>query len=426
MADSRLPGFYTWPIPRRRQTLAQLLGRSLPDLAPLDPGALPLEVADRLIENVVGVLGIPVGLGLNLLVNGEDVLVPMAVEEPSVVAAFSHAAKLARAGGGFTASADRSLMIGQLQLCPESGAAADRAEALLWSGLPELRSQAERAAQGMVSRGGGLVDLTLRRLDDPEGGPPMLVLHVVVDVVDAMGANFVNHVAESIADDVGRVAGLPVLLRILSNLADRRLARAAVRLPVEALGGRAVAQRIALADRFARLDPYRAATHNKGLLNGIDAVALATGNDWRSIEAGAHAYAARDGRYRGLTRWECEGEVLLGSIELPMAVGTVGGTTGSHPTVRLLREILGAKDARTLAGILAAVGLAQNLAALRALVDEGIQRGHMALHARQLALAAGAAPEEVDQVVAQVVAAGRVSSEAIERELQACRARRPS
>lgn len=422
MADSRLPGFYTWPLARRRQTLAQLLGRSLSDLSPLDPGALSLEVADQLIENVVGILGIPVGLGLNLQVNGQDVLVPMAVEEPSVVAAFSHAAKLARSGGGFTASADRGLMIGQLQLCPANLAAADRAEAALGAAWPEVRALAERAASAMVARGGGLVDLALRRLVDPEGGAPMLVLHVVVDVVDAMGANFVNHVVETIAQDVGRIAQAPVLLRILSNLADRRLARAEVKIPVNALGGPELAARIAEADRFARLDPYRAATHNKGLLNGIDAVALATGNDWRSIEAGAHAYAARDGQYRGLTRWELDGPALRGRIELPLAVGTVGGTTRSHPTVSLLREILGATNARQLAGILAAVGLAQNLAALRALVDEGIQRGHMALHARQLALAAGAVPTEVEQVVAAVMAAGRISAEAIERELLRCRA----
>lgn len=422
MAESRLPGFYTWPLERRRETLARLTGRSLSDLALLDPGALSLEVADQLIENVVGVLGLPLGLGLNLVVNGRDVLVPMAVEEPSVVAAFSYAAKLARAGGGFTADADPSHMIGQVQLCPGSAAEADRALSALGAAEEELVQVAREASAAMQARGGGLVRIERRRLEDPEGGPPMVILHLVIDVVDAMGANAVNHVAEAVAPAVERCTGLPVYLRILSNLAAHRLARARCAIPVEALGGAEVARRIAEADRFARIDPFRAATHNKGLLNGVDAVALATGNDWRSIEAGAHAWAARSGRYEGLTRWEVRDGRLHGATELPLAVGTVGGITRSHPTIALTRSILGVGSARELAEILAAVGLAQNLAALRALASEGIQQGHMALHARQLALAAGARPAEVEQVVRRALAQGPITADSVARELAQSRA----
>jgi hydroxymethylglutaryl-CoA reductase len=421
MPTSRLPGFHGWSLQRRRETLAQLFGRPLADLAPLEPGALATELADKLVENVVGVLGLPVGLGMNLIVNGEELIVPMAVEEPSVIAAFSHAAKMARAGGGFEAEADPSHMIGQLQLCPADDRAADAVQAALEAQRARLEDAARRASEGMAARGGGFVRLELRRLSDPAGGTPMVVLHVIVDVVDAMGANAVNHVLETIAPEVAAIAGVPVLLRILSNLAVHRLARARARIPVESVGGLAVALRIAEADRFARLDPFRAATHNKGIFNGIDAVAMATGNDWRSIEAGGHAYAARDGQYRGLTRWRVEDGHLAGELELPMAVGTVGGLIQSHPTVRLLRELVGAPRARKLAGILAAVGLAQNLAALRALSDEGIQAGHMALHARQLALAAGASADEVAAVVARASSEGPISADRVARALDELR-----
>ncbi len=421
MTDSRLPGFYTWPVEKRRSVLAELLGRPVDDFGALDPDALALELADKLIENVVGVLSLPLGIGLNLKVNGTDYLVPMAVEEPSVVAAFSNAAKMARAGGGFTATCDPSHMIGQIQLCAPDEAAARRAEDALRARIGEVEAVAAEACAPMAARGGGLVRIEIRRLTDPDGGPPMVVLHVVLDVVDAMGANIVNHVCEHAAPTVARISALDVHLRILSNLAAHRLARAETRIPLASVGGRRVAERIAEADRFARLDPFRAATHNKGLLNGIDAVAIATGNDWRSIEAGAHAWAARDGQYRGLTRWAIEGDALCGSIELPLAVGTVGGITRSHPSIQLLRSLIGVTSARELAGIFASVGLAQNLAALRALAAEGIQRGHMALHARQLALAAGAAPGEVDQVVEYTLDAGHVSPEQVAIALQKSR-----
>jgi hydroxymethylglutaryl-CoA reductase len=246
----------------------------------------------------------------------------------------------------------------------------------------------------------------------------MIVLHLVVDVVDAMGANAVNAIAESVAPTVASVAGTGVHLRVLSNLAVHRLARARCSIPVSAIGGSEIAQRIAEADRFARIDPYRAATHNKGILNGIDAVAVATGNDWRAIEAAAHAYASRDGSYRGLTRWSASADHLEGSIELPMPVGIVGGLTKSHPTVALLCSLMDVESARMLAAILAAVGLAQNLAALRALSDEGIQQGHMTLHARQLAIAAGASPEEVEAVVRRALGIGKPSAESIARALE--------
>ena len=417
MGRSRVPGFYKWPVEERRSVLAELIGRPLNDFALLDPDALSVELADKLIENVVGVLGLPVGIGLNLMVNGEDYLVPMAVEEPSVVAAFSNAARIAREGGGFTTESDPSHMIGQIQLCPASADEADRAIAALEDRVEEVATAARDASAPMAARGGGYVDVQIRRLDDPEGGAPMVVLHLVIDVVDAMGANAVNQVCETVAPTIEGITGLDVNLRILSNLASHRLARASVSIPVDALGGARIAGRIAEADRFARLDPHRAATHNKGLLNGIDAVALATGNDWRAVEAGAHAWAARDGRYRGLTRWVVEDDRLNGSLELPLALGTVGGVTKSHPTIALLTSILGVSGSRRLAEIFAAVGLAQNLAALRALSSEGIQKGHMALHARQLAIAAGATPAEVDQVVERTLAGGRISAEVVAEAL---------
>ena len=344
-------------------------------------------------------------------------LVPMAVEEPSVVAAFSHASKLVRLGGGFRAEADRSEMVGQLQLSPASAEAASQVVARVEAGRADIETAARQAAAPMERRGGGFRGLEVRRLEDPEGGPPMVVLHLVVDVCDAMGANAVNHVAEATAPVVERATGTRVGLRILSNYCDKRMARAEARVPLKALGGRSVAEGVAEADRFARLDPYRAATHNKGFLNGVDAVALATGNDWRAIEAGCHTHAARDGTYRSLTRWTVEGEELVGRTEVPMAVGTVGGITRSHPTIALARRILGVDDARTLAGLFASAGLAQNFAAIKALSTEGIQRGHMSLHARQLAIAAGAGPAEIDDVVRLALSRGPISADGVARAL---------
>lgn len=426
---SRLPGFYTLSLDERRGLLVERFGLSEDELCAFEgAGGLCAEVADHMVENAVGVLGLPLGLGLNFVVNGEPVLVPMAVEEPSVVAAVSHIARLVAEGGGFSAEADPPRMIGQVQLLdvPDTAAALEA----IARGREGLVAEANRFCPGLVQRGGGCLDVTARRLPPLTEGPhadldddrDMLVVHVVLDCRDAMGANAINTVAEGVAPLLEEMTGGRALLRILSNLSDERCARARLSIPWAALAGtrvgkgdgtpeergRAVAAAIVDAYRFAARDPYRACTHNKGIMNGVDAVAVATGNDWRALEAGAHAYAARSGRYTSLTRfWNDEERgALCGSIELPMAVGTVGGSTSVHPTVRACRKLLGpfAEKAERLAGVLAAVGLAQNLGALKALATEGIQRGHMSLHARQVALAVGAKGREVDDVARILVA----------------------
>ncbi len=412
--SSRIPGFY-------RLDPAERLGRLAEATLPRDPGAAPfdahayalglsLDQADLMVENVISTFGLPNAVAVNFLVNGQDRLVPMVVEEPSVVAAVSHMAKLSRCGGGFTAESDPSHMIGQIQLAavrdPEG------CVQKLTAALPRLRQEARGVHPRLEARGGGLVDFDIRRLRYDEPGRPveeMVVLHVILDVCDAMGANMVNTLAEHLAPTVAEVTGERVGLRILSNLADRRCSRARVRLAPECLGGSRehgveVAKGIAEAWRFAWADPYRAATHNKGVMNGIDAVAIATGNDWRAIEAGVHAYAARDGQYRPLTRWELDDEQhLVGSIEVPMQFGTVGGPIKVHPTVQANFALLGVTTARELSAIAAAVGLAQNLGALKALATEGIQYGHMRMHARTVAATAGATPDEVGKVTTELV-----------------------
>jgi len=373
------------------------------------PG-LSFEAADGMIENAIGVLGLPLGIALNFRVNDRDALVPMAVEEPSVVAAASRGAALARAGGGFRAEADCGIMIGQIQLVrvPDPDAAGTAVEAH----ARELCEAADASQPNMRRRGGGTRGLEVRILRETAAGP-MLIVHLIVDVGDAMGANAVNSMVEALAPALERLTGGEARLRILSNLADRRRARATCAIPLTALGhgeleGAVVAARIVEGWALADADPYRAATHNKGVMNGIDAVALACGQDWRAIEAGAHAWAARDGRYRALTKWAIEGKELRGRIELPLAVATVGGTLASNPGARAAIRLLGAASARELAGILAAVGLAQNLAALRALVTDGIQRGHMARHARSLVQAAGAPPELYEELVERLIQSGDV------------------
>jgi len=391
--------------------VAEFAGLSDADLALFDGGGLTLEQAERLIENVVGLYSLPLGIAVNFQVNGRDVLVPMVIEEPSVVAACSYAARLARAGGGFTAESDPPLMIGQVQVLDvpdlETAAAAVRqAEA-------EIGALVDRQSPTVAELGGGFRGLEVRPFPDTPVGP-MLVVHLLIDVRDAMGANLVNSAAEAVAPLIEKRTGGRVVLRILSNLADRRLARARCRVPAEALArdgvpGDLVVRGIVEAQTLAEVDPYRAATHNKGVLNGIDAVAVATGNDWRAVEAGAHAYAARTGRYRPLTRWWAdEAGDLRGEIELPLALGIVGGTTRAHPLAQVALRILGVESAAELNQIAAAVGLAQNLGALRALATEGIQAGHMALHARQIALAAGATGDLVDRVAEQMVREGEI------------------
>lgn len=378
--SSSLAGFYKQSVAERQSLLRDRYDLSPAELDALDSGGLSTDLANRLIENVVGVYGLPLGLAAHFQINDCDYLIPMAIEEPSVVAGCSHAAKLVREGGGFTASADASVMIGQIQLLdvPEIKAARDK----VLAARDQIIVLANSTAPSIVKRGGGARDIDIRLFESTRVGP-MLVAHLHFDTRDAMGANIINTACEAIAPLLAELTGGRVVLRILSNLADRRLARAKCRVTGDVLGDE-VLRNIVEAQVLAEIDPYRAATHNKGVLNGIDAVAMATGNDWRSIEAGAHAYAARDGQYRALTRWDCgtNGD-LIGSIELPLAVGIVGGAISAHPVAKIALKILGVSSAQELAGVMAAVGLAQNLGALRALASEGIQQGHMALHARK-------------------------------------------
>ncbi len=408
--SSRLPGFYKLPLAERRERLAELCQLSDQAVAALDGrNGLSEAVADKMIENVVGTFCLPLGVGLNFLVDGHEMIVPMVVEEPSIVAAISNTAGLTRDSGGFVCEATAPEMIAQVQLVelPE----VERAVAAIEAARDRLMKRGDELAADIVRFGGGMRDLDVRVLPDEQGdgGGTMLVVHLVVDCRDAMGANTVNTIAEGLAPELEKLSGGRSVLRILSNLADRRLVKASCKIPIDKLGkgegfpGQRVAENMIWAYRLAARDPYRAATHNKGVLNGIDAVALATGNDWRAIESGAHAFAARSGRYTSLTRYWLEDDQFCGEIELPMAVGTVGGATRTHPVVQASYEILGFQDASTLGKLMAAVGLAQNIGALRALASEGIQKGHMALHARQVALAAGASSAQVDRIAAELV-----------------------
>jgi len=413
--SSRLPGFYRRARAERSLAVARWAGLSADEAALLD-GALTSARAEGMIENVVGTFGLPLGIATNFRINGRDVLVPMAVEEPSVVAAASFGALLARAGGGFTATSSEPVMIGQVQVLdlPDGDLAA--AAGRLVAARDGILAVAHAQSTSLPRLGGGAKDLTVRQLPDTPVGP-MLVVHLHYDTRDAMGANAVNTACEAIAPLVEAVSGGRVLLRILSNLSTERTARAECRVPADALArdgadGRVVARRIVEANALAVVDPWRAATHNKGVMNGVDPVVIATGNDWRAGEAGAHAYAARDGQYRALTTWrQDEHGDLLGTLELPLAVGTVGGGTQAHPAAATVLRILGVSGARELAEVAVSVGLAQNLSALRALVCEGIQDGHMTLHARQVALAAGATGDAVARVAEQIVAEGRIRVE---------------
>jgi hydroxymethylglutaryl-CoA reductase len=408
---SRLPGLYKQPVEERLATVATASDLTDEEQAVLR-GAMGLQTdtADHMIENVVGIHSLPLGVATNFLVNGRDVLVPMAIEEPSVVAGASFAAKLARAGGGFHTSSTPSHMIGQMQVLDVPNPHVARFE--LMEQKERLLELANESDPLIIKLGGGARDIEVRVIDESPAGP-MLVVHLIYDTLDAMGANTVNTAAEALTPSVEEITGGRVLLRILSNLADRRLARARCLVPASALTfesdgrtfeGREVVGRIVEAYAFAAADPYRATTHNKGIMNGVDAVVIATGNDWRAIEAGAHAYAARNGSYIPLSQWERtpDGD-LVGTLEMPMAVGIVGGATRVHPLPKVALKIMGVQTARELAEIIVAVGLAQNLAAVRALATEGIQRGHMSLHARQVAIAAGATGDEIESVAAQLV-----------------------
>lgn len=418
---SRIPGFRDLSVEERRAVVAETVEVTPQSLAVLDPEqGLGVDLADRLIENVVGVLGVPVGIATNFVVNGRELLVPMATEEASVVAAASNAARIARVNGGFTTSATAPIMQAQVQIvgAPDPEGARLR----LLEHRDELVSLAEAQDPLLRELGGGVRDLTVRLV--PSRAGTYVVAHLHVDVRDAMGANAVNTMAEAVAARAGEIAGGRTLLRILTNKADLRLARARAVFGADALGGAEVVDDIVHAAALAEADPYRAATHNKGIMNGISAVVLATGNDTRAVEAGAHSHAVSpSGHYTSLSRFEknADGD-LVGTLELPMAVGLVGGATKAHPVAKAALSVLGVASATELAEIITAVGLAQNLAAVRALATEGIQRGHMSLHARNVATTAGATPEELPTVVARLIADKAVRVDHAERVLAELRA----
>ncbi len=405
--SSRLPGFYKRPLDERVDIVAEWAGLDAADVAVLKGQGLANEQADKMIENTLGTFAVPLGIAANFLINGRDYLIPMAVEEPSVVAAVSNAAKKIRAGGGFHTEATDPVMIGQIQVLdiPDMEAAIAAIEA----NQAELLEIANCCDRVIVELGGGARKIEARPFPDTPVGP-MLIVHLHFDTRDAMGANAINTSLESLAPKIAELTNGRTNLRILSNLADQRTATARCTIPANQLAtadipGSDVAKLIEEANAFAIVDPYRAATHNKGIMNGIDAVCIATGNDWRAVEAGAHTYAARNGQYSALTDWHVdENGDLYGEITLPMAVGMVGGATKVHPTARAAMKILNVASAPELAQVMAAVGLAQNLAAINALATVGIQKGHMRLHARQVALAAGAQDGLVQKIADKLVA----------------------
>jgi hydroxymethylglutaryl-CoA reductase len=426
MTNSRLPGFYRLSLDERRAALSAAAALSPEDLKAYAPnGGLSAESADHMIENAVGTYALPLGIALNFRVNDSDVLIPMAIEEPSVVAGASFMAKLARAGGGFRATCSAPEMIGQIQVLDLTNVHEARLAVL--EHKEELILEADSIDPVLKKFGGGARALDVRIIEDSPIGA-FIVIHLIYDVRDAMGANAVNTACERLAPRVEALTGGRVHLRILSNLADRRLARSACTIPIEQLAfddfsGETVRDGIIEAWAFAASDPYRAATHNKGIMNGVDAVVIATGNDWRAIEAGAHAYAARSGKYTSLSTWGKDPDgSLVGALEMPMAVGIIGGATKVHPGAQAALKLMGAESAAELAQIIVSVGLAQNLAALRALATEGIQRGHMSLHARQVAIAAGATGQMIDKVAAIMVEERLVRidrAEAILKEMKA-------
>jgi len=401
MRKSEIPGFYKLSPKQRLKIVKDFADLSEEECDLLrNTGSLPFDLADRMIENVVGAFPIPLGIAVNFLINKRDYLIPMAIEEPSVVAAASYAAKMAREGGGFHTSSTPPIMIGQIQTVNVRDPYAARMRVL--QAKEEILKKANEQDPVLISVGGGAKDLDAKVIQTTQG--QMLITELQVDCRDVMGANAVNTMAEAVAPIIERVTDGRVYLRIISNLATKRLARASCTVPKESVGGEEVVDGIVNAYAFAAADPYRAATHNKGILNGIIAVMIATCNDHRAIEAGAHAYAVKNGHYTTLSTWEKnEKGDLAGSIELPMAVGLVGGAMRTHPTARIALKILGVKTANELGEVSAAVGLAQNLGALRALASEGIQRGHMSLHAKNIAIAAGATEELIDLVAGKMV-----------------------
>ncbi len=401
LSSSEIPNFYKLPVQKRLQAVKTFAGLDANEADSIGSfSGLPPETADRMIENVIGAIPVPLGIATNFLVNGKDYLVPMAIEEPSVVAAASNAAKMARKYGGFRTSNTGPVMIGQIQTVRVKDP--HRARMDILAHREELLRKANEQDPKLVSVGGGAKDLEVKVIDTKKG--QMVISELIVDCRDAMGANAVNTMAEAIAPDIERIAKGRVFLRIISNLATRRLVRSTATFDKELLGGSEIAEGIVEAYAFADADPYRCATHNKGIMNGVIAVALAVGQDTRALEAGAHSFAARRGGYRSLTTYELNQDGnLVGTIEMPVAVGLIGGASAVHPVAKACVKILGVKSAIELGEVIASVGLAQNFAALRALSSEGIQRGHMKLHARNVAASAGATGELVDLVAQKMV-----------------------
>ncbi len=406
---SNISGFFKLTIDERLEAVRNFAGLSEADVAMLkNADALSLDTASRMVENVIGRIQIPMGVAANFLINGKEYFVPMAVEEPSVIAAASHAAKLTRTRGGIFTSNSGPVMIAQIQAVNVVDPYAARLRIL--ERKDEILGLADTMDPILVKLGGGTRGLEVRVIDTRVG--PMVITHLHVDTRDAMGANAVNTMAEALAPMIETITGGRVYLRILSNLADHRVVRARTVVAQEAFDAAEVVDGIVMASAFAEADPYRAATHNKGIMNGVSAVVLATGNDTRAVEAGAHSYAARNGVYTSLTRWEktANGD-LAGTLEMPMGVGLVGGATATHPIAKLAVKILGVKTAVELGEIIAAVGLAQNLAAVKVLATEGVQRGHMALHARNVAVNAGASGDLIDKVAEAMVRERKVRAD---------------
>ena len=404
--SSRISGFYKKPVDERIQIVAERVGLSEEEIATLkSSGGLTIEAADRMTENVVGSIAYPFSVAVNFRVNGKDYLVPMAGEEPSVVAAASNMARKMRAGAGVVATTTDPIMIGQIQILEVPDM--DKAIKAVEASKDKLLAAANELDPVLVKFGGGAIDIELRPLETEVG--PMLIVHLLVDCRDAMGANAVNTMAEALAPTIGELTGGRPLLRIISNLADKRLITVKCVVKADDIGGPEAVDNIIAAWAFAEADPYRASTHNKGIMNGIAAVALAFAQDHRAIEAGAHAYAVKDGRYKSMSKWgkDAEGN-LTGEMTLPMAVGLVGGATRTHPMAQVARKILGVDQAVDLGKVMCAVGLAQNLGALRALTQEGIQQGHMRLHARNLVVMAGASGDMINAAVKELVESGEI------------------
>ncbi|MEE9564851.1 MAG: hydroxymethylglutaryl-CoA reductase, degradative [Candidatus Hydrothermarchaeaceae archaeon] len=416
MKTLRISGFYKLSPAERLEIVKEFADLTDEEIDAIrNTGGIGIEQADLMIENVIGTFDLPLGIATNFLINGKDYLVPMAIEEPSVVAAASNSAKMAHVEGGFETSSTDPIMIGQIQLVDVEDAS--KAQENIQSKKKEIIELANEQDPLLVKFGGGAKDIEVRIIDSMKG--PMAIVHLLVDCRDAMGANAVNTMAEAVSPLIEEITGGKALLRIISNLAVFRLARAKAVFSKDAIGGEEVVDAVMNAYAFAAVDPYRCATHNKGIMNGVTAVVFATGNDTRAVEAGAHAYAAFKGEYKPLTHYEKNKDGnLVGSIEIPAAVGLIGGATAVHPVAKANVKILGVKTASELGEVMAAVGLAQNFAALRALATEGIQRGHMSLHARNVAVTAGATGELIDKVVEKLVSEKQVRLDRAEEILE--------